>query len=285
MIEWQEKWNWDFLKLNPAACYHVLDWGAEYQFFDDSSQEPKLLHPAVVVPADVSKIGHLDVTKGALGDQLRVIRNLRTHFGPDLPIFETVFSPMEIAHRLMTGREDLTALRKNAPHEFQKLLKTITEVFQEFCLACLDAGASGIFYATKWASSDLMTWEDYSRLVRGHDLSILRSIKNKNGSIILHVCGARTYLDRMLDYPSDILSYDFFAAGVPAPKQLLEKSRRYVLGGIDPDRLISDLASVISDCLQYQTLERWYAGPSCVILPPTPDAAIRALKEQLWPVL
>ena len=175
----QEKWNWDLLKLNPAACYHVLDWGAEYDFYDDPLKEPTLVNPAISKVEDFHRIGDLDVTQGTLGDQLKVIRNLRAHLGADLPIVETVFSPPEIAHRLMTGREAFSDFMHRSPQAVHGLLKTIAGVFEQFCLACLDAGASGIFFATKWANSDSMLPEEYRHFERPYDLQILNRLAER----------------------------------------------------------------------------------------------------------
>jgi uroporphyrinogen decarboxylase len=285
MIEWQEKWRWDFLKINPAACYHVLDWGAEYQFFDDPLLEPKLLKPVVTSGKDVDKIKAVDVHAGALGDQLRVIRNLRSHFGPDLPIVETVFAPIEIAHRLMESREQLLQIRKRDPEALHRLLKTITQVFQKFCVAALEAGADGIFFATKWANQDLMSWADYEEFGKQYDLRILHPLFERNALLILHVCGPRTYLQKMLDYPALILSYDFFAEDVPDPVQLVQSSGKFVLGGVDQDRLKSDLEGVVQRCIQYKTLRKWIVGPSCVVPVDTPDDLIRRFLTETLPHL
>ena len=157
MIEWQERWEWDFLKLNPAACYHVLDWGAQYQFFEDGITEPRLFRPVIESEEDISRVGPLDGASGTLGEQLQVIRNLRSHFGPDLPILETIFSPIEIAHRLMSGRETLQRLIREAPEAVHRLLDRILQVSRDFSAHCLNAGADGIFFATKWASSKLLS--------------------------------------------------------------------------------------------------------------------------------
>jgi uroporphyrinogen decarboxylase len=282
MIQWQEKWNWDLLKLNPAACYHVLDWGAEYEFHNDPLKEPSLLKAAIKTVDDFKRIGRLDVNYGALGDQLKVIRNLRTRFGPDLPILETVFSPPEIAHRLMSGREAFSVFLKEDAEAVHGLLKTITDVFEQFCLACLEAGASGIFFATKWANSDSMTREEYERFERPYDLQILNRLAARNALIVLHVCGPNTYLSEMLDYPSDILSYDFFAPGNPDAVELIRNSEKFVMGGVDPQRLKTDLNSVVKDCERFLKFDHWMTGASCVVLPDTPDSAVQELKNRLW---
>lgn len=285
MIEWQEKWNWDLLKLNPAACYHVLDWGAEYEFHNDSLMEPTLVKPVIVNENDFNRVGRIDVNRGTLGDQLNVIRNLRNHFGPNLPIVETVFSPPEIAHRLMNGRESLREFMRSSPRAVHALLKTITNTFEEFCLACLEAGASGIFFATKWANSDSMSWEEFQEFERPYDLQILNRLAEREALIVLHVCGPNTYLERMLDYPSDIISYDFHAKGNCSPSQIVAGSGKFVMGGIDPERLKTQLESVIEDCIRYTSIPEWMAGPSCVVLPDTPDSIVGAVKDRLWPLL
>lgn len=279
MILWQEKWNWDFLKLNPPACYHVLDWEARYEFFDDETREPELREPVIRRAEDIERISILDPTRGALGDQLQVTRNLREHFGTELPIVQTIFSPIEIAHRLMSGRESLDALRKNSPDALQSLLEKIQKTFLDFALRSLEAGADGIFFATKWATSDWMSWSDYEQFGRTHELPILNALHDRGALLILHVCGERTYLEKMLNYPADIFSYDFFAPGVPSPEQVARDTGKFVLGGVDPVRLASDWQSVVEDCKKLSGIDRWLVGPSCVITHEASDEAIRAVRE------
>lgn len=270
MIRWQEKWNWDLMKINPPACYHALDWGAEYEFFADPSREPELRRPVITTAGDVRNISVLDPREGALGEQLQVIRNLRQHFGNELPIVETIFSPIEIAHRLMNSREDFDSLRKNSPQETHNLLETIYKTFLDFSMRCLDAGANGVFFATKWASSDLMSWSEYEEFGKRYELPVLNALQDRDALVILHVCGERTYLDRMLDYPADIFSYDFFADGAPDPAEI----GKFVLGGIDPQRLVSNPDSVIEDCKRFASIDKWLIGPSCVITQDATDEAI-----------
>lgn len=279
MIEWQEKWNWDFLKINPPACYHALDWGARYEFFDDPMKEPKLIAPVIETVADIQRLPVPDSSAGYLGEQLQVIRNLRRHFGADLPIVETVFSPIEIAHRLMKGRDSLTALRKQSPQAVHGLLRAITDVYSGFVRACLDAGADGIFFATKWANRDRMSWGEYKEFGWTYEREILDVLKGRQALVLLHVCGERTYLSEMKDYPAAIFSYDFLADEAPDPMELARSTGKRVLGGIDPQKLCTDPQGVIADCRKWAAQQWWIAGPSCVVLPETPDESIRAVRD------
>jgi uroporphyrinogen decarboxylase len=285
MTRWQERWNWDFLKNNPAACYHALAWNVDYQFYPDPLKEPTLRKPMIVTEQDIDRVRDIDVKQGELGEQLKVVRNLRAHFGPDLPILETVFSPIEIAHRFFTGREALTEMRKKSPAKIHQLLEVITNTFRRFCLESINAGADGIFFATKWASKDLMSWNEYQEFGTRYELPILNALKQKGAQIVLHVCGARTYLQQMLDYPVDAFSYDFYADEALQPATILESTNAHVIGGIDPEQLKQDPKAAAERCSKYRNLDRWIAGPSCVVLPDTTDQAIEICNAGLRRIL
>lgn len=281
MVDWQERWKWDFLKNNPPACYHALDWGASYQFYPDPEREPTLITPAIRDAARLETIVPPPPDQGMLGEQLMTIRNLRSRFGPALPIVQTVFSPIEIAHRLMTGRKELLEHLHSSPHALENLLQKITDVFREFSSQCLDAGADGIFFATKWATSAYLTWNEYERFGKPYEIEFLQALRKRNPWIIFHVCGDHTYLDRMLDYDIDVFSYDFFADGVPQPEIVADRTGKFVLGGIDAERLEEDTKGVIRRLERYTKMDRWMAGPSCVVPPRVGERAIQELRNAL----
>lgn len=281
MIRWQERWQWDFLKVNPPACYHALAWGAEYEFFEDPLREPELRKPVITKDEDVDKIQILDISNGELGEQLKVIRNLRKYFGSELLMLETVFSPIEIAHRLLTGRDALSVMWKRSPKSVHFLLDRITKTFTQFCLKSLDAGADGIFFATKWASNDQMTWKEYQEFGTFYEMQILNSLNERGALIVLHVCGDRTYLENMLSYPVDAFSYDFFADQAIDPETVSSRISKQVIGGIDPELLGKDPKGAAAKCSKYEAIEKWIAGPSCVVPPGVTDQAIETFLVHL----
>jgi uroporphyrinogen decarboxylase len=145
----------------------------------------------------------------------------------------------------------------------------------------MDAGADGVFFATKWASSKHMSWEEYEQFGKPYEIEILNALRSRKAWLILHVCGDQTYLDRMLDYDVDVFSYDFFAGGAPDPQDVVRRTGRFVLGGLDPERLADDPESALSQLQSYSRLDRWMAGPSCVLPPRVPDAAIKQFTQYL----
>jgi uroporphyrinogen decarboxylase len=40
MIEFQRKFDWDFIKINSRAAYHVEDWGVRYDVSKDPLKKP-----------------------------------------------------------------------------------------------------------------------------------------------------------------------------------------------------------------------------------------------------
>src|SRR5262249_7336951 len=234
---------------------------------------------------DLELVFPLVVRRGHLGEQLEVIGNLRKHFGPHLPIVETIFSPMEIAHRLAASRQAFSGLARESPGPTIRLLRIITEVFRDFAIECLRAGADGIFFATKWASADWMKWTGYQDYAKPNDLEILQAVEKRNALAILHVCGERTFLPQMLDYPADMFSYDFYSEQSPNPFDVADKTGKWVVGGIDPQALIEHPEVVIEQCRKYSGLAKWLPGPSCVVLPQTPDDSISKVKQALERIL
>ena len=69
-------------------------------------------------------------------------------------------------------------------------LRVINETFTNYALACLDEGASGIFYATNgWASEGMLTQDQYREFGEQYDPEILEAIKRRSKLTILHNCG------------------------------------------------------------------------------------------------
>src|SRR5260370_9163339 len=87
---------------------------------------------------------------------------------------------------LQTIREDRRAMHA--------ALRVITETFTTYAIACLQQGASGIFYATNgWASEGMLTADQYREFGEQYDLEFLDAIKSRSKFNILHNCGSHIY--------------------------------------------------------------------------------------------
>jgi len=126
------------------------------------------------------------------------------------------------------------------------LLVTITESYRHFAKECLLSGADGIFFATKWAHSDQMTWNEYTEFGKRYEIEILEDLNKNDALIILHVCGAHTFLHRC--WISVTFLVTIFTPKVLRTNKVATSTGKFVLGGIDPERLIHDADAVIADC-------------------------------------
>ena len=81
-----------------------------------------------------------------------------------------------------------------------------------------------------------MTWNEYEEF--GCPLRIPDSECTKRTERVIDFARLRrehTYLDRMLNYPADIFSYDFFADGDCLHRlQFARQTGKFILGGVDP---------------------------------------------------
>src|SRR3990172_11080419 len=72
-FEAYRRYDWDFVKVNPRACYYGEGWGAQYVESAEPYQQPKLIEPAVSSPEGLRRVQPLDVTVGAYGEQLAAL--------------------------------------------------------------------------------------------------------------------------------------------------------------------------------------------------------------------
>jgi uroporphyrinogen decarboxylase len=283
MLGFQTRYDWDFMKINPRASYHVEDWGVKVKYEGDAS--PKVVSTPVNTPDDWLGIKVLDVNNGVLGEQLTALDIIARGLNGKVPFVMTVFTPLSIASRLI-GSEELFLRHLREHHAaVSHALDEITETFIRFSRACLQRGASGLFYATTaWATTDRLTENEYRKYALPHDLRVLQALPPAPFHI-LHVCRRRNLLKAVKDYPVHAFSWDPRAEGNPS---LLDGRAivggKTVIGGMAPDRSLVD-SSPAELAAQVRGLRialgdgGWILGPGCTFPPETPDANLRAIRE------
>jgi len=289
LLAFQREYQWDFMKVNPRASYHVEDWGNRYAYTDDPHTSPTLVSHVVHSREDWARIGVLDIWRSeALKQQLLLLELIKEGLQDENVYFlQTIFSPLSIAFRLAGhSGERLIHAMQNEAKELHAALEAITETYTEYAEACLQVGASGIFFATtKLSSADMVTEEQYEQFGTPYDLRVLDAIQGRPGFNLLHMCGDRIFFDRLQRYPVDGLSWDATLPGNPTLKDGKEKSGKMVVGGISqtatlatgtPEQVAGEVARGIE-----QTGGRGYViAPGCTYPTTTRkemlDAALRA---------
>jgi uroporphyrinogen decarboxylase len=285
MLSFQNRFDWDFMKVNPRASYHVEDWGVKTKYEGDAP--PKVLERPIKTPDDWLKLKVLDTNRGILKEHLVLLELIARGLEGKLPFVMTVFTPLSIALRLVGSERVFLAHLREHPDKVNYALEVITETFTDFSKACLERGASGLFYAaTSWATADQFTEKEYDKFARPHDLKLLTSLPPV-GFHVMHVCRQSNLLRVVKDYCVHAFSWDPRAAGNPS---LSEGKRmvggRAVIGGIVQDESLVEatpmqLAAEITGMRVAMGKDGWILGPGCTFPPETPEANLQAIRDAL----
>jgi uroporphyrinogen decarboxylase len=285
MCGFQERFQWDLMKINPRASYHLEDWGNVLEWSKAEFSKHKKTKFAVENVADWDKIDVLQPSAPVLAELLKAVTMIRKRIGPDLHLLMTMFTPLSIAGDLV--KNDQTLLMHLAEDKARVLgaLDRIAETFRLYAIELRNAGADGLFYATtQWASRTLLTYEQYQDFGRKFDLIPLKATGD-DALNLLHVCASDNYLAELSDYPTQITNWDesdptnlSLADGISAIGDNL------TLGGLDHNGwLLKAAPEEIEFKIRYiyhrHRDSRFIFGPGCSIPPETPMENLQALAD------
>jgi uroporphyrinogen decarboxylase len=291
MLENYHAHDWDYMKVNPRASYHVEDWGGELVRSNDPNHGPIFTRPAVTEPGDWRRLRPLPPDRGVLGEQLDALRQIAANLKGEAYFAQTIFSPLSIAKYLVGNRAAVIQMAlEDDPGGVRAALDVIVETFTAYAHACLEAGASGIFFATTgWASADALTADQYRRWGIEYDLRVLDEVSGRATFNILHNCGANIYFDLMADYPVSAISWASTLPGNPTLAEGKARTAKAVMGGVTEKTTLVDgtpehVAEEVRAAIEQTGGERVLVAPGCSIAPRTPAAnlaaAARAARSQ-----
>ncbi|MGE5334707.1 MAG: uroporphyrinogen decarboxylase family protein [Nitrososphaerota archaeon] len=283
MLENYRRYDWDYMKVNPRASYHVEDWGARLERSNDPNRGPRFVDWPVREPGDWRRLRPLEPERGVLGEQLQALRQIRDGLAGSAYFIQTIFSPLSVAKYLAGNRAEpvLISIQDN-PDALRVALDVITETFANYAQATLEAGASGIFFATTgWASSDALTEEQYRRFGREYDLRVAETFAGKAPFNVLHNCGQHIYFDLLADYPVEAISWAATLPGNPTLGEGKERTTKAVMGGVSekttlPNGTPEQVDEEVRQAIKETDGRRVLVAPGCSIPPATLAANLEA---------
>lgn len=281
MVDWQRKWSWDFVKVNPRASYHVEGWGAKFQASTEELKKPVQTLVPVHGPDALLRLKPLPPDEGPLGEQMASLRLIREALDKDIFMVETVFTPLSVVADLCENDEAFGKLLKREKKAVKLALEVVAETFKRFGRECLDAGADGIFLATTdWGMRKNITEGEYREFGRPYDLEVLEGVKGADFNI-LHVCKAEDLLNSLLDYPVQALSWDPTEPTNPRLTEVGSKTDKVLIGGLNFRKTLlgpsPEAVQREADAALSATGGKGFIlAAGCTIYPETPDENIRA---------
>jgi uroporphyrinogen decarboxylase len=285
LASWRE-FGWDWIKLNPRKQYHVEPWGVRYVYPGTPRTKPRLTEWPIHAGGDWARITPRRPDEPALAEQVEAVRLLRRALPAEVPLVETVFTPLAVLGEMTETPGELRAHMDSHPELVRGALEAVTATYEPFVSELLRAGADGIYFATvDWASTALMSAADYRAWARPTDLRLMAAAAGAPFNV-LHVCRGRNLLFECADYPVAAFSW---AATDPTNPTLADGLARLpgaVMGGLSHEGPLLEPAPAASLAeLERARTEtggrRWLAAPGCSIPPSTPADNLRAIRDAL----
>jgi uroporphyrinogen decarboxylase len=288
MIENFTRYNWDFMKVNPRAIYHIQDWGVKARPSGNKTQAPIIEETPVKSASDWKRLRLRDPEQGALGEQLHALRLINHSVGFEAYFVQTIFCPLGVAKYLAGNKAEpvLQTIREDR-HAMHAALRVISETFTNFAIACLNEGASGIFYASNgWASEGMLTLDQYREFGEQYDMEFLDAIKSHSKFNIIHNCGSNIYFDLLASYPVEAVSWDCSLPGNPDLREGKLRSGKAVMGGVNQKGTLrngtaAQVREEVAQAIEQTGGRHFLLAPGCSIAPDTPAKNLEAIRSML----
>jgi uroporphyrinogen decarboxylase len=289
MLGFQREFDWDFMKINPRADYHVEDWGLKQEWSRHEFRKHRKYDFPIKTIEDWSKIKPLPMTSPVLTEHLKVVSMIRKRSEPELPILMTVFTPLAIAGRMVEDRATLVEHLRTAPDQVEPALKAITETFAAYAPELRNAGADGLFFATtQWASGETLTWDEYRKFGVKYDLEVIRAAES-DAINLFHVCNPNNYLKELaeIDYRSALYNWDSDdPTNLPLDKADEILRGKVMVGGVDHEGWLlqsepDEIGHKIDEIKERYAPDRLIIGPGCSVPPEVPRENFRAIRDKL----
>jgi uroporphyrinogen decarboxylase len=278
-IAFQQRWDFDFVKVTPASSFQIKDWGVRDVWLGNIEGTRQYQDRPIQQASDWRSLKALDARSGALGQQLQCLQAVVTAL-PDTPVIQTVFSPLAQMKNL-GGDRLLIDLRQHAV-DFKTALETITQSTLAFVHEVAATGAAGIFYAVQHATSNVLSEAEFVEFGREYDMRVLAAAE-EYWLTVVHLHGDNVYFDAVADYPVQVWNWHDRETG-PSLKDGLTRITGAACGGIARDGVMlrgrpEAVREQIADAVAQTAGRRYIIGTGCVTMIPTPEVNIRTAIE------
>lgn len=204
-VEFQRMYDFDFIKVTPASSFCLRDWGVEDDWRGNPEGTRDYTRRVIHVSDDWRRLNVLNPESGSLARQLRCLELIREQVGQDVPIIQTIFSPLAQAKNL-AGQDKMLAHLNRDPEKVQAGLETIAKSTIAFVAAAQSRGIDGIFYAIQHASFDIFDRQGYAKYGEIYDQRIIDAASDLWLNV-LHLHGDSLMFDLAEIYPVRIVNW------------------------------------------------------------------------------
>lgn len=280
-VAWQRTYDFDLVKFMPSGTFGIEDWGAASAYLASPVGTRTVVKPGLTTAEEWPRLARLSPKAGRLGQEVKALSLAATALKGEVPILQTVFSPLTTAFKL-AGERVFADLRRR-PDLFEEGLAVIADSILAFARACLQDGADGLFFATQCASYRMLNATEHLRFGVRYDRQVIDGVKSQAKFIMLHLHGNDVIFDQVLEYPVEMVNWHDRRSDL----DLAGAARRFgglVAGGLNeaatlPNGPIQAIKSEVRDAVTRMGGRRLMIAPGCVIPIATPESHYRAVIE------
>jgi len=266
-LQWQKTFDWDLVKVTPASSFAIKDWGVNDEWHGDSEGTRRYTKRAVFSIDDWARLSILDADSPILANQLKCLAILRSKLGPDVPLIQTIFSPLAQAKNLAGGDVLISHIRMR-PDLVGRGMEIIAESTRRFIRAARANGlVDGVFYAVQHAQTSLLSKSEFIEFGRSYDLLTLESARPLWLNM-LHLHGDNVYFSSVADYPVHIINWHDRDTP-PSLTDALSRTRAVLCGGLRRETIVygssADVQAELNDAIHQTLGQRLLLGTGCVV--------------------
>lgn len=210
---------------------------SDVDFLKVMNEHPYRSDTNIQAPADWRHVRPAPLSAPFFQEQLDEIKRIADALGDECLIITTLFNPFSSGNH--AGDHKVTEHLKADPESVSQGLSAIADSLAEFALACVDAGAAGIYYSAQGGEADRFTEKEFARYIKPHDLTVLNAVKDHGEFHLLHICGSPIRFALYADYPSHAVNWAVTKHNL-GPMQARSLFRRTLVGGMDDRGIVVD---------------------------------------------
>lgn len=265
-LEYQNKYDFDIVKVTPSSSFAVKDWGVEDRWMGDAEGSRRYTKHIIHKPEDWESLPVLDPTSPHLAGQLACLRLIRQNLSPDTPLIQTIFNPLSQAKNL-AGNDLLLEHIRKYPQAVMKGLETITKTTVKFMEAVRETGVDGIFYAVQHAQGSILELNEYKTIGLPHDQKALEPVKDLWCNM-LHLHGKDVYFSLLRLINFQIVNWHDRET-YPSLSEAQSLFKGAVCGGLRQDSLTLENPDQVrkeaQDAIKQTNGRRFILGTGCVV--------------------
>lgn len=282
VVEFQRKFDFDLVKVTPTSGYPAEIFGAT--FVDGKNREGTRAYISRPVNQleDWERIAPVEGENPVFVREMAALKQIRRELGPEVPILQTIFGPLNSAHNL-GGERTLADLRAH-PEVLHRALDALTETTIRFALESLRAGADAIFYATQMATTRYLTEQEFAHHAEPYDLRVLEAIRAAQPSfVLLHIHGLDIFFDRLARWSVDAVNWHDRRTP-PSLEEARGKFKGALVGGLEEWQTLAGstpqaVKAQALDAIRQSGGRGFILSAGCVIPVDTPEENLRAAIE------